>query len=205
MTAGVAICSLGLQLASHAQNVTSTVESAVTPARVISSGRQDATPDLLAMAAAERPVDSASAAAVSTSSATSAATGTPATVAVPTHQDAVIKELAEMKARIAQLEAELKAGSDAAVAEHDANELRKAEGAATGGGSGSSATPAAQTSMAPPAATAPAAPAPPEIGAQTTKKGEPFEEQQWPRRRQPHEYEVLHTRVPRGRKLHSRL
>ena len=51
----------------------------------------------------------------------------PASVAAPLDNDAVIKELAEMKARIAQLEAELKAGSDA-------NALRTAEGTAVSGG-----------------------------------------------------------------------
>jgi hypothetical protein len=87
--------------------------------------------------------------------------------------DAVIKELAEMKARIAQLEAELKAHSgpgDAADAERDASALRTAAGAAVGGVSSSSVTPAVQA-----ATTALAAPAPKEISAQTTTKGEPFE------------------------------
>jgi hypothetical protein len=80
----------------------------------------------------------------------------------------VIKELADMKARIAQLEAALKARSgadDAADAEKDANALRSAEGDTTGsGGVGQAA-----------AAPAPAAtPAPPEITAETTTKEAPF-------------------------------
>ena len=80
---------------------------------------------------------------------------------------AVVKELVEMKARIAQLESELGASN----AERDANALRSAEGVAVGGGSSSSMMPAMQAAAPPPAA----APAPPEIGAQTTTKGEPFD------------------------------
>ena len=87
-----------------------------------------------------------------------------ASAATP-NNDAVIKELAEMKARITQLEAELKAGGDA-------NALRTAEGTAVSGGSNSSVTPIVPAA----AVTTPAAaPAPPEINAQTTTKGEPFE------------------------------
>jgi len=100
------------------------------------------------------------------------ATSTPDNVPTPQsasaatpNNDAVIKELAEMKARIAQLEAELKAGGDA-------NALRTAEGTAVSGGSNSSVTPIVPAA----AVTTPAAaPAPPEINAQTTTKGEPFE------------------------------
>jgi hypothetical protein len=100
------------------------------------------------------------------------ATSTPDNVPTPQsasaatpNNDAVIKELAEMKARIAQLEAELKAGGDA-------NALRTAEGTAVSGGSSSSVTPIVPAA----AVTTPAAaPAPPEINAQTTTKGEPFE------------------------------
>jgi hypothetical protein len=100
------------------------------------------------------------------------ATSTPDNVTTPQsasaatpNNDAVIRELAEMKARIAQLEAELKAGGDA-------NALRTAEGTAVSGGSSSSVTPIVPAA----AVTTPAAaPAPPEINAQTTTKGEPFE------------------------------
>ena len=100
------------------------------------------------------------------------ATSTPDNVPTPQsasaatpNNDAVIKELAEMKARITQLEAELKAGGDA-------NALRTAEGTAVSGGSNSSVTPIVPAA----AVTTPAAaPAPPEINAQTTTKGEPFE------------------------------
>jgi hypothetical protein len=103
----------------------------------------------------------------------------PPTSAAPTvNNDAIIKELAEMKARIAQLEAELKArngASDTAAAERDANALRSAEGAAVGGSSTSLATPELQATT-PPATKEAAAPtATPEISAQVTTKGEPFE------------------------------
>ncbi|MGA2535997.1 MAG: outer membrane beta-barrel protein [Terracidiphilus sp.] len=79
-----------------------------------------------------------------------------------------------MKARIAQLEAELKARSgadDAADAEKDASALRNAEGDATGSGAaGSGAT--GQAAAAPPPAAA--APAPPEIAAEITTKSAPW-------------------------------
>jgi hypothetical protein len=100
----------------------------------------------------------------------SAAPGPTAPVTAPFTSDAIIKELAEMKARIAQLEAELKAHSGADDAERDANALRAAERGAVSSGSSSSATPAVQAAAVPPSA-----PAPPEISAQTTTKGEPFE------------------------------
>jgi hypothetical protein len=92
-----------------------------------------------------------------------------ASVAVPVNNDLVIKELAEMKARIAQLEAELKARSgaeDAASAERDANALRNAEG-----GEESGSLTLGQAVTPPPAA---AAPPPPEISAETTTKSAPF-------------------------------
>ncbi len=75
-----------------------------------------------------------------------------------------------MKIRIAQLEAELKVRTGAGDAEGDASALRAAKGAAIGNTSSSSVTPAVQAATA-----APATPAPPEMGAQTTTKGEPFE------------------------------
>src|SRR5580658_1502277 len=67
-----------------------------------------------AEAAPATPAATATAATPATG--TAAATTTPvpaASVAVPVNNDLVIKELAEMKARIAQLEAELKARSGA--------------------------------------------------------------------------------------------
>jgi hypothetical protein len=90
-----------------------------------------------------------------------------ASASVPVARDAVIKELAEMKARIAQLEDELKA-SDAT---SDANALRSAE--TTDGTSNGSQAASGQST--PAAAPPPAAdPTPPEISAETTTKSAPF-------------------------------
>ncbi len=77
-----------------------------------------------------------------------------------------------MKARIAQLEAELKESreaGDAVKADKDANALRAAEAATTSGGTSGSAAGVTQ------AAAAPATAAPPEISSQITTKGEPFQ------------------------------
>jgi hypothetical protein len=130
--------------------------------------------------AAETPATSATPAGPATSSAapaaasssaattTSSTTATGASVAVPVSRDAVIKELTDMKARIAQLEAELKARSgadDAADAEKDANALRSAEGDTTGSMA------VGQAAATPPPAAAPPAP---EITAETTTKSAPF-------------------------------
>ena len=73
----------------------------------------------------------------------------PSASATPPNNDAVIKELVEMKARIAQLEAELKAS----------------------GASSTSATPVAPATVVP---TPAASPAPPEISAERTTKEAPF-------------------------------
>jgi hypothetical protein len=94
-----------------------------------------------------------------------AAANPPVPVSTPPDNEAIIKELAEMKARIAQLEAELKASGDA-------NALRSAEGTAVSGGSSGPVTPAVAVAPVPAQV---ATPAPPEIRAQTTTKGEPFE------------------------------
>ena len=77
--------------------------------------------------------------------------------------EAIIKELTDMKARIEQLESELKAV-------RDANALRAAEKTAV---SGAPSSPAAtgQAAAAPPPA---AAPAPPEMRAEVTTKEAPF-------------------------------
>jgi hypothetical protein len=99
---------------------------------------------------------------------TAATTAAPASVETPASRTMVIKELADMKARIAQLEAALKARSgadDAADAEKDASALRNAEGDTQAPAT------AGQTAAAPPPA---AAPAPPEITAETTTKSAPF-------------------------------
>ena len=113
--------------------------------------------------------------------ATDPATGKPANVTVPMRNDAVVKELAEMKkqfdqmalmeaemkAKMKKLESELDPNAGSADAERDADALRAAEGA---DGAYGQAAPA--TTPAP--ATAPAAPTTPELNAQVTTKGEPF-------------------------------
>ena len=80
--------------------------------------------------------------------------------AAPPENEAIVKELMEMKARIAQLESALKA-------DRDANALRTAAGTDASGSSSSSVIPVAATP-------APAAPAPPEITAEVTTKEAPF-------------------------------
>jgi len=97
-----------------------------------------------------------------------AATAAPASDAAPLADETILKELAAMKARIAELEAELKARTEAN-AERDASALRSAAAAASG--KGESITPAAQAQT---SAAAPPAPAPPEITAETTTKSAPF-------------------------------
>jgi len=157
ITVGVALCGLAVQIVSHAQSATSVPEKVTAPLRVDLAAHSGAAAELLASASGEQPIESAVA-------------STP--VATQASRDAVIKELAAMKARIAQLEAELAAHSradEAADAERDANALRKAEGITAGGGSSSSVTLAVQAATASPAVSAA-----PEISAQTTTKGEPF-------------------------------
>jgi hypothetical protein len=106
-----------------------------------------------------------------TTAVTAAPSAASAVVSAPLSNDDIARELAEMKARIAQLEAELKeskAAGDAATADKDAKALRTAEAAATSGATSSSAAGITQ------AATAPATAAAPEISSQITTKGEPF-------------------------------
>ena len=88
----------------------------------------------------------------------------------PATRRAVINEMMQMKARMAQLEAALSASSEASEeksAEHDADALR---GAASGGSS-DPALPVLQAATPAPAA---AAPPPPEISAETTTKSAPM-------------------------------
>jgi Putative beta-barrel porin-2, OmpL-like. bbp2 len=162
---GFTICSIAGQVACHAQSAASSRARSTVPSLAELARQSLAGGELLASTKDGQPVDP-SAAATSAASATSSSS---ASVAVPISNDAVIKELAEMKARIAQLEAELKARSgadDATDAERDANALRSAE---TGGGDTSFTQ--GQAAVAPAPAVEPAAP---EINAQTTTKGEPF-------------------------------
>ncbi|MGA9669000.1 MAG: outer membrane beta-barrel protein [Terracidiphilus sp.] len=173
---GIAISGVGGQLACHAQG-TKAKSDKVDFASLANSTKTDgvSTSLIAPLAGAEGASPTAVAPASTATDATpvpvpAATTGaSPASgsVAIPLNSDAVIKELAEMKARIAQLESELKARSgadDAASAERDANALRTAEGT-------TSAVLEMQAATAP---SVPAAPAAPEIDAQVTTKGEPF-------------------------------
>ena len=166
-----ALCCLAIQIACHAQSAAPATERAPLPPLSGSKAQRVDNLSLLAATGEEKPVDPASlAASASTPAPSDTTTNASATVAAPPTNDAIIKELAEMKARITLLEAELKSRDGAAVAERDANALRIAEGSAASGGSSSSLTPALQA-----ATVTPAPPAPKEISAQTTTKGEPFE------------------------------
>jgi hypothetical protein len=171
---GFAVCIFAVQSACYSQSITANTNKAGISQHVDSASQAGSGGGLLALATEEPTADPHPAAAAPATSSTATAASNPAAPATAAlTNDAVIKELAEMKARIAQLEAELKARSgagDAADAERDASALRTAAVAAVGGVSSSSVTPAVQT-----ATTAPAAPAPKEISAQTTTKGEPFE------------------------------
>ena len=178
---GAAICGFAAQLACQAQDAAST--STKNPAARITTAGPPAPTDLFELAAivepgtgpgtpvseAANPAAGAASGAAGASPASSSTAAEPASVTAPLNNDAVIKELTEMKARIAQLEAELKANrgvNDAASAEKDANALRSAETGESG-----SLEAVGQAAPAPPPAAALAAP---EIDAQVTKKGEPF-------------------------------
>jgi hypothetical protein len=98
--------------------------------------------------------------------------------AAPSSSDVILKELEQMKARIAQLEAELQAekkareAREARDAERDANALRTAVAGEKGATAAPAAQPAATQAQAAPAA--PAAPVPAEITAEVTTKSAPF-------------------------------
>src|SRR3984957_20218980 len=193
---GTAICGFTMQLTSRAQSVP------VAPDKhTAGQGSPDVSPvqsALLELPAADGPEtksakdsttpssgSSTSAAAASARSAAATpesdtTSATPASVSLK--NDAVIKELADMKkqfdqvtqmqaaikARIGKLELELDtnpATGDSVSAEKDASTLRSAE-------SGNSSDSAAVGQAAAP--TPAVAPAPPEMDAQVTKKGEPF-------------------------------
>ena len=182
IVAGIAICSFVLQIACHAQSGSS--HPGKNPPSALDRAAMQATgvEEMFVATKGDPPAKHASSDATTatdaaaSSGAPSAAAATPnpaASVAPPVANDAVVKELEEMKARIAQLEAVLKARArtdDSTAAEKDANALRSAEGSNTAAGSSSSVVPGAQEAAAPAAST----PAPPEISAQTTTKGEPF-------------------------------
>jgi hypothetical protein len=158
---GTAICGIGMQSSCYAQ---STASKSAAPAQSA----------LVEYPPLKAPVtESGTTATEAATPGSTPAVADPGSIPVAINHDLVLKELAEMKARIAQLEAELKAGNDAAGAERDANTLRNAEGTVV---SGNSVAPDGQaTAVAPATPVVPPPPAPPEIGAQTTTKGEPFD------------------------------
>ena len=189
---GTLICAFGVQLTCHAQSTTVSLDK-----KLAQQGAESAAPvqrDSIEIAALEAPVKNPAAlASDNTASSTSGeATGTTggATTAglptaatpsgsIPLKNDAVIKELVEVKKQFAQMEAEMKARmakleseldtdpatGDSVSAEKDAGALRSAASGETDGSMSYG-----QTATPPPAA----APAPPEIDAQITTKGEPF-------------------------------
>lgn len=170
---GVGIGAFALQLTCQAQSSTSTSNKDV-------AQQAGTTAQLLAAASGEQPVNPTAAPAAAPTKSTTApeigtvgpATAAPTVAKVPLNNDVIARELAEMKARIAQLEAELKESKeagDAVTADKDANALRAAEAATTSGGTSSSSAGIAQDSAAPATAAAP------EISSQITTKGEPFE------------------------------
>ena len=187
---GVAISGFAVQCTCQAQSATSSPDNKPTQqtaakAAPVQTARVEFPalegpgdgPGTTATPAAETP-GTAGATAASNSTTT-----TPASVTVPLKNDAMIKELAEMrkqlsqmaqmeaavKARMARIEAALDtdpATGDSVSAEKEASDLRSAENA---DGSGSMAV--GQAAPTPPAA---AAPTTPEIDAQVTTAGEPF-------------------------------
>ena len=189
---GTVICAFGVQLTCHAQSTTVSLDK-----KLAQQGAESAAPvqrDSIEIAALEAPVKNPAAlASDNTASSTSGeATGTTggATTAglptaatpsgsIPLKNEAVIKELVEVKKQFAQMEAEMKARmakleseldtdpatGDSVSAEKDAGALRSAASGETDGSMSYG-----QTATPPPAA----APAPPEIDAQITTKGEPF-------------------------------
>jgi hypothetical protein len=194
---GVAICGFSVQLTCQTQN------SALAPGRNAAPQAATSAPaaqtPLVELAALEgpaagpgasasetaTPAAESSAATAATASAAPAAGATaaePASVAVPLKNDAVVKELGEMKkqfdqmaqmqalikAKMMRLETELDtdgATGDSVSAEKDANSLRSAESGEGTSFSYGQATPAPAPA---------AAPAAPEITAETTTKSAPF-------------------------------
>jgi len=170
ISTGIIFCGITAQVACQAQSTPAPPGKVDFASLANSTKKTGGSAELIAAAKDENSATAPAHTANVTSpapAATSASPATPASVAAPFNNEEVIEELAAMKARIAQLEAELKARSgsdDAASAERDVNALRSAEGTTSG-------VPEMQAAPPPPAA---AAPATPEIDAQVTKKGEPF-------------------------------
>jgi hypothetical protein len=173
ITLGVAICGLVVQLACRAQSANSDAGKSASSLRAAPAPPDGSATVLIASAAGAQPAGPTGAADTgSTTTDTAAAPNPPAAITTPSSNDAVAKELEEMKARIALLEADLKASrkmDDATSAERDANALRSAETA-----SASSASMAMGQAAPAPVPAPAAAPTPPEISAERTTKEAPF-------------------------------
>ena len=170
---GAAICGFAVQLDCLAQSAGSSSDKDAAARSVLGAPPvQTKSVEITALAGPESEPGTPAGGAAAPVSAAATPGATPASVLPAVDRAAVVRELAEMKARIAQLESELRESNGAADAERDAKALRTAEGTAVSGASSSSMIPAMQAATAPPPA---ATPAPPEINAQTTTKGEPFE------------------------------
>jgi hypothetical protein len=178
---GFALCGPAAQLSSQAQSPPTAGASGAQTAAVeytAASGPDDSA----AKPANNSPAsgsDAATAAANSGKAATDTSTASPAPASVTTRNEAILKEINEMKKQFAQMQDEMKARisklesqldtdsatGDSVSAEHDAGALRSAEGVST------------NASMAVGQAAAAPAPAPaatPDLDAQVTTKGEPF-------------------------------
>ncbi|MGD0586720.1 MAG: outer membrane beta-barrel protein [Oryzomonas sp.] len=196
---GVVICGFAVQLTCEAQSPASRLDKkpaqqtsanfsraqASAPVEIAALEAPATSPGVPASGATSAAAAAAPDGAAAATPASSSAAPVPTSVAMPVKNDAVIKELGDMKkqfdqmtqmqalikARMARLESELDtdaATGDSVSAEKDAGALRSA---ATGESSadGGSLT-LGQAAAAPPAA----APAAPEISAETTTKAAPF-------------------------------
>ena len=193
IVSGTFVCAFGMQLTCLAQSTTSSLDK-----KPALQGALSATPvqrESVEIAALEAPAKGPAApasevAASSTSTepagatapATSSSSATAATpsASLPLKNEAVIKELVEVKKQFAQIEAEMKARmakleseldtdpatGDSVSAEKDAGALRTAESGDAGGSMSYG-----QAAATPPPAVAPP---PPEISAETTTKESPF-------------------------------
>jgi hypothetical protein len=165
---GAAICGIVVPLECRAQAAASSSVKSTAPQTAASTPSvQAASVEIAALGGPESDPGAPAGAAAAPAPAAATPGATPGSVLPAIDRDAVVKELVEMKARIAQLESELGASN----AERDANALRSAEGVAAGGGSSSSTMPEMQAAAPPPPA---AAPAPPEISAERLTKEAPF-------------------------------
>jgi hypothetical protein len=167
----IAICGLAAQLACYAQDQTQSPNNNASPQHENSGAQAVPSAQMAASAKGEQPTGSSP---TTTAATSDVVTNSPVSTTSPLKPDEVTKELADMKARIALLEAELKAQSatrGASRAEQDAGALRTA---LTGAGSNSLAPSQAVGAPAPVPPVPAAVPAPREISAERTTKEAPF-------------------------------